>query len=70
MKEKTILCLCCYWPKKSTVAQIVKTLEDAGAMKYTTVVSATASDSAPLQFFSPVHHVPLENILEIMECML
>ena len=39
--------------KRSTVAQIVKTLEDNGAMKYTTVVSATASDSAPLQFLAP-----------------
>jgi len=39
--------------KRSTVAQIVKTLEDAGAMQYTTVVSATASDSAPLQFLAP-----------------
>ena len=39
--------------KRSTVAQIVKTLEDAGAMKYTTVVAATASDSAPLQFLAP-----------------
>tara|TARA_Y100000591_G_scaffold332742_1_gene371340 strand:- start:86 stop:1618 length:1533 start_codon:yes stop_codon:yes gene_type:complete len=39
--------------KRSTVAQIVKTLEDAGAMEYTTVVSATASDSAPLQFLAP-----------------
>ena len=39
--------------KRSTVAQIVKTLDDAGAMKYTTVVSATASDAAPLQFLAP-----------------
>jgi len=39
--------------KRSTVAQIVKTLEDAGAMKYTTVVAATASDAAPLQFIAP-----------------
>ena len=39
--------------KRSTVAQIVKTLEDAGAMDYTTIVSATASDSAPLQFLAP-----------------
>ena len=39
--------------KRSTVAQIVKTLEDAGAMEYTTIVSATASDSAPLQFLAP-----------------
>ncbi len=39
--------------KQSTVAQIVKTLEDAGAMDYTAIVSATASDSAPLQFLAP-----------------
>jgi len=39
--------------KRSTVAQIVKTLEDAGAMKYTIVVSATASEAAALQFFAP-----------------
>ena len=39
--------------KRSTVAQIVKTLEESGAMKYTTVVSATASDAAPLQFLAP-----------------
>ena len=39
--------------KRSTVANIVKTLEDAGAMEYTTIVSATASDSAPLQFLAP-----------------
>ncbi len=39
--------------KRSTVAQIVKTLEDAGAMEYTIVVAATASDSAPLQFLAP-----------------
>jgi F-type H+-transporting ATPase subunit alpha len=39
--------------KRSTVAQIVKTLEEAGAMKYTTVVAATASDAAPLQFLAP-----------------
>jgi len=39
--------------KRSTVAQIVKTLEDAGAMEYTTIVAATASDPAPLQFLAP-----------------
>jgi len=39
--------------KRSTVAQITKTLEEAGAMKYTTVVAATASDAAPLQFLAP-----------------
>jgi F-type H+-transporting ATPase subunit alpha len=39
--------------KRSSVAQIVKTLEDAGAMEYTIVVAATASDPAPLQFLAP-----------------
>jgi len=39
--------------KRSTVAQIVKKLEEAGAMEYTTVVSATASESAPMQFIAP-----------------
>lgn len=39
--------------KRSTVAQIVKTLEDAGAMQYSVVVSATASEAAALQFFAP-----------------
>jgi len=38
--------------KRSTVAQIVKTLEDNGAMDYTIVVAATASEPAPLQFLS------------------
>src|SRR5476651_540846 len=39
--------------KRSTVAQIVKTLEDHGALEYTIVVAATASDPAPLQFLAP-----------------
>ncbi len=39
--------------KGSTVAGIVKTLEDAGAMAYTTVVAANASDPAPMQFYAP-----------------
>ena len=39
--------------KRSTVAQIVKTLEDSGALEYTIVVAATASDPAPLQFLAP-----------------
>ncbi len=39
--------------KRSTVAQVVKTLEKHGAMAYTTVVAATASDPAPMQFLAP-----------------
>jgi F-type H+/Na+-transporting ATPase subunit alpha len=39
--------------KRSTVAQIVKTLADAGALEYTILVTATASEPAPLQFLAP-----------------
>ncbi len=39
--------------KRSTVAQIVKTLEERGALEYTIVVAATASEPAPLQFLAP-----------------
>ena len=39
--------------KRSSVAQIVKTLEEYGAMDYTIVVAATASESAPMQFLAP-----------------
>jgi F-type H+-transporting ATPase subunit alpha len=39
--------------KRSTVAQIVKKLEESGALKYTIVVAATASEAAPMQFLAP-----------------
>ncbi len=39
--------------KASTVAQVAKSLEEAGAMAYTVIVSASASDPAPLQFYAP-----------------
>lgn len=39
--------------KRSTVAQVVKTLEDYGVMEYTIVVAATASDPAPMQYLAP-----------------
>ena len=39
--------------KRSTVAQIVKTLEENDAMKYTIIIAATASEAAPLQFLAP-----------------
>jgi F-type H+-transporting ATPase subunit alpha len=39
--------------KRSTVAQVVKTLEEYGAMEYTIVVAATASDPAPMQYVAP-----------------
>lgn len=40
-------------PKTLTVAQIYETLRKFGAMEYTTIVAATASDPAPMQFISP-----------------
>ncbi len=52
-KEKLYCIYVAIGQKRSTVAQIVKTLEDSGAMEYTTIVSATASDPAPLQFLAP-----------------
>merc|ERR1711868_163257 len=53
-KKKMLYCIyVAVGQKRSTVAQIVKRLTDADAMKYTIVVSATASDSAPLQFLAP-----------------
>jgi F-type H+-transporting ATPase subunit alpha len=45
--------------KRSTVAQVVDTLQKHGAMAYTTVVAATASESAPLQFIAPYAGVSL-----------
>merc|ERR1712038_885055 len=45
--------------KRSTVAQIVKRLTDADAMQYTIVVSATASDAAPLQYLAPYSGVAM-----------
>ena len=40
--------------KASTVAALAKTLEDAGALAYTVIVSANASDPAPMQFYAPL----------------
>ena len=45
--------------KRSTVAQVVATLERFGAMDYTTVISATASDPAPMQYISPYSGVTM-----------
>ena len=45
--------LCSYWSKQSTVANVVRKLEEYGAMEHTIVVSATASDPAPMQYIAP-----------------
>jgi F-type H+-transporting ATPase subunit alpha len=52
-KQKLFCIYVAIGQKRSTVAQIVKTLEDAGAMSYSVVVAATASEAATLQFFAP-----------------
>ena len=52
-KDKLFCIYVAVGQKRSTVAQVVKTLKDYGAMDYTIVVAATASDSAPLQFLAP-----------------
>lgn len=53
-KEEDVICIyVAIGQKKSTVAQMVQVLEDKGAMKYTIVVSATASDVAPIQYIAP-----------------
>ena len=56
LNQKGQNCICVYvaiGQKASTVARVVKTLEDGGAMAYTIVVAATAADSAPLQYLAP-----------------
>ncbi len=53
-KEENVICIyVAIGQKKSTVAQLVQTLETKGAMKYTVVVSATASDMPSLQYIAP-----------------
>jgi F-type H+-transporting ATPase subunit alpha len=54
-RGETVFCIyVAVGQKGSTVAQIVKTLTEAGAMPFTVVVAATASDPAPMQFFAPM----------------
>ena len=53
-KSENVLCIyVAIGQKQSTVAQLVKTLEENGAMDYTCIVSASASEPAPLQFIAP-----------------
>ncbi|HHV51305.1 MAG TPA: F0F1 ATP synthase subunit alpha [Candidatus Avimonas sp.] len=53
-KDKDVLCVyVAIGQKASTIARLIKVLNDTGAMEYTTVVVATASDSAPLQYLAP-----------------
>ncbi len=53
-ESKKLYCIyCAVGQKRSTVAQFVKKLEEAGALSYTIVVAATASDPAPMQYLAP-----------------
>jgi F-type H+/Na+-transporting ATPase subunit alpha len=53
-KGRDLICVyCAIGQKRSSVAQVVKILEDAGAMEYTVVVVASASDPAPMQYIAP-----------------
>jgi len=52
-KDKLFCVYVAVGQKRSTVAQVVKTLKDAGALDYTIIVAATASDPAPMQYIAP-----------------
>ena len=53
-KDSDVVCIyVAIGQKGSTIAQVVKTLEAAGAMKHTIIVSSTANESAPIQFLAP-----------------
>ncbi|MFT4967689.1 MAG: F-type H+-transporting ATPase subunit alpha [Candidatus Deianiraeaceae bacterium] len=52
-KEKIFCIYVAIGQKRSSVAQLVKKLEEAGAMEYTTIVAATSSEPAPLQYLAP-----------------
>ena len=59
-KGKNVICIyVAIGQKRSTVANVVDTLEKAGAMEYSTVVSATASEMAPLQYIAPYSGVAM-----------
>ena len=56
LNQKNTGVLCIYvaiGQKASTIASVRKTLEEYGAMEYTTIVAATASDTAPMQYIAP-----------------
>ena len=62
LNQKGQNCICIYvaiGQKASTIARVVKTFEDHGAMDYTIVVAATASDSGPLQYMAPYSGVTM-----------
>ena len=70
-KGKDLFCIyVAIGQKASTVANVVKKLEEHGAMDYTIVVAATASDSAAMQYISAYAGCTMGGILEIKDKML
>ena len=63
-KGGDLICIyCAIGQKRSTVAQVVKMLEDYGAMDYTIVVAASASDPAPMQYLAPYSGCAIGRVL-------
>ena len=67
--DSPVYCLRCCWSEASVVAKLVAELEANGAMEYTTVVVANASDPAPLQYIALIQVVLWGNTIEITACM-
>ena len=65
-KGKDVICIyVAIGQKESTVARVVQKLEEAGAMEYTIVVSASASTGAPLQYIAPYAGVAMGEYLYV-----
>ena len=64
MKRKIILCLCGYWSETFYSCTNYKNFRRSWSFKYTTIVAATASDSAPLQFLAHIQVAQLVSILD------
>ena len=69
MMKKKLYCIYVAIGQKDRQLPKFSNITRHGAMDYTIIVSATASDPAPLQFLAPILAVLLGNFSEIMECM-
>ena len=69
MRARSSICIyVAVGQKRSTVAQVVKTLRRNGALEYTIVVAATASEPAPLQFLAPYAGCAMGEFSATMAC--
>ena len=65
-KGNDLICIyCAIGQKRSSIAQVVKLLADYGAMDYTVVVAASASEPAPMQYIAPMRRAPWASISAI-----